>query len=124
MTRARMYARYVAMASSAKVTSAEDHSLRARWKMVAQIITSMIPTAAQVTSQGRIRARPGRMSPTAARTSATPRNLEPARHRRVHLRGDIRRRNQEQQPMGEERRREENLQNPEHDVHHCLRLAQ
>ena len=61
------------MASSTSVMAAELISLRTRWKTVADRVTIMTPAAAHVTSHGRIRVRPGNVSPTPASTSATPR---------------------------------------------------
>ena len=63
----------VAMASSNKVVAAELISPRIRWKTVADAVTIIIPAAAHVTSHGMIRVSPGRVNPTAASTSATPR---------------------------------------------------
>lgn len=72
-TRCRMCATKVAMASSSSVMAAELISPRTRWKTVAEPVTIMTPTAAHVISHGMIRVSPGRVSPTAANTSATPR---------------------------------------------------
>ena len=89
-----------------------------RGKTVADAVTIMIPTAAQVTSPGRIRVIPGRMSPTAARTSAAPRKS--VNHlgsdafiwSRISAGGD-----KKSQSVREKRERKEYLKNPNNDVH-------
>jgi len=60
------------MTSSISVIAAELISPRTRCNAVADAVTIMIPAAAHATSHGRIRVRPGRVSPNAASTSAVP----------------------------------------------------
>ena len=117
-TRCRMYATHVAMASSSNVIAAELISPRIRWKAVADTITTMIPTAAHVISHGRILVRPGRVSPTAASTSATPRKIWNRRGSDAFICAAISGGGGEKEPaVSEERNREQHLHDPDRDVH-------
>src|SRR4029453_9569968 len=71
-TRYRIYATNVAMPNRTSVIAAELISPRARGNTVADTITIMIPAAAEMTSDGSIRASPGSVSPTAASTPDKP----------------------------------------------------
>ena len=73
LTRYRMYATKVAIASRTSVTTAELISPRTACQTVADTITIMMPPAAQTTSHGLILVIPGSVNPTPASISATPR---------------------------------------------------
>src|SRR5713101_1438822 len=51
----------------------------------------------------------------------TEKELKPARERRVHLVDYRRRWKEKQAPVGEERKREQHLEHPEHDIHAASR---
>ena len=71
-TTARPYATADAMTSKTKVIAAELFSPRERWRIVAEMVTIITPTAAHDTSHGRMLVTPGSINPIAAITSSTP----------------------------------------------------
>ena len=81
-------------------------------------MTIMIPAAAHCVHQGWILVIPGSVRPMAATTSATPRNMRnDVRHRLVHLRNHVGRREEQQEAVRQEGQGQQDLQHPEHFVH-------